>query len=136
MLKKKIARAAEVEAAKVYLKTLSINDLSTEEKRALARTRYEHGKKFLPTAWGKMCLSVIGKRPRKKAKRRKRRVQGKQATAAPVTSDNTRLVPVVGRTVSTNGSEAAVFLRWSKILQKLASFVEETEKAMSPVGEE
>lgn len=136
MLKKKITRAEEVEAAKVYLKTLSINDLSTEEKRALARTRYEHGKKFLPTAWGKMCLSVIGKRPKKQTKRRKRRVKGKQATAQPVTSDNSTVVPMAGRTIDT-GSAADGLIRMQRVLPGLIKLIQQTEETVAALtGEE
>lgn len=141
MLKKKITKAEKVEKAKAFLRGLSTDHLTDRNQKRLSRLKCEVGKEFTPKHWGLLVRAILIERRvikvnKKGIKRRKRRVKGKQATAQPVTSDNSTVVPMAGRTIDT-GSAADGLIRMQRVLPGLIKLIQQTEETVAALtGEE
>lgn len=144
MLKKKLTREQQHEAAVEYLlKKLSTDELLQSTKTSLARHQGGFAEQFSPQRWGRVVRAAKEKKGipvtnnrKLKTKRRKRRIKGKQATAQPVTSDNSAMVPMAGRTIGT-GSAADGLIFMQRALPGLIKLIQQTEETVAVLtGEE
>lgn len=134
MIKKKISKSERIEKALAFLRQQTTGHLTDTNQKRLLRLKYEGGKDFSPVHWGLLIRMVLVerkviKKPNKAGKRRKRRLKGRGAAAAPVTQDQ-QVVPVVTRQTS-----GGIFVRFAEATALLERAAEQAVSILSGKSE-